>query len=50
MMTEGNEKEALSFFRDVFKAEPKWRELVRRLPASGIIEEGLVEKILAATD
>jgi len=48
MMSEGNEKEALAFFRDVFAAEPKWVEVVRRLPASGLLDEELVEKILAA--
>lgn len=48
MMSEGQEKEALAYFREVFAADAKWKELVRRLPASGLLDENLVEPILKA--
>jgi uncharacterized Ntn-hydrolase superfamily protein len=48
MMSEGQKDEALAYFRDVFKANPKWMEVVRRLPASGLLDENLVAPILEA--
>ena len=33
----GREEEALPIFRQVFAAEPRWAELVPRLPASGLL-------------
>lgn len=33
----GQEEKALALFRDVFKKEPRWAELVPRLPASGLL-------------
>lgn len=34
----GNMDEALTIFKDVFKREPVWKELLNRLPASGLIK------------
>lgn len=50
MMTTGNEKKALEFFRSVFAADKKWMEVVRRLPAAGLLpeDEDLVARILGA--
>jgi uncharacterized Ntn-hydrolase superfamily protein len=48
MMQAGNVEHALDYFEEVFTADPKWREVVRRLPASGLLEEDLVEPILEA--
>jgi uncharacterized Ntn-hydrolase superfamily protein len=50
MMTSGNEEEALSFFAEVFAADAKWKEVVRRLPPSGLLpdDEAMIEKILSA--
>lgn len=48
MFTSGEEDRAVSLFEDVFSADPKWREVVRRLPATGLLpDDGTVEKILA---
>jgi uncharacterized Ntn-hydrolase superfamily protein len=46
MMSEGQTEEARAYFRAVFAADPKWREVVRRLPPSGLLDERLVEPIL----
>jgi uncharacterized Ntn-hydrolase superfamily protein len=48
MITAGREKEALAYFRDVFAREPKWVEVTRRLPASGLLPDdpALMEKIV----
>lgn len=45
----GQEDKALALFRDVFKKEPRWAELVPRLPASGLLPEDpkKIEKILS---
>jgi len=48
MITAGKEKEASAYFKEVFAADPKWKELVRRLPASGLLDPALVDKVLAA--
>ncbi|MBI4720979.1 MAG: DUF1028 domain-containing protein [Chitinivibrionia bacterium] len=47
MFTEGNEAEALAYFKDVFTADEKWVEVVRRLPAAGLlpVDEKQIEKI-----
>lgn len=46
MMTSGHQEDAHAFFKDVFAADAKWMEVVRRLPASGLLEEEYVEPIL----
>ena len=50
MIQAGRDKEALQYFEAVFRSDRKWRELVRRLPAAGLLpdDEKLVEKILSA--
>jgi len=46
MITAGKDKAAADYFNQVFKADPKWRDVVRRLPASGLLEEKYVDPIL----
>lgn len=46
MMQAGKESEARHYFDEVFAAAPKWREVVRRLPAAGQLDAKLVPKIL----
>ena len=48
MITAGQEKEALAYFREVFAKEPKWVEVTRRLPAAGLLPDdaALVAKIV----
>jgi uncharacterized Ntn-hydrolase superfamily protein len=46
MMTSGHEDDARAYFEEVFAAEPKWMEVVRRLPASGLLGEEYVGPIL----
>ncbi|MEM7052270.1 MAG: DUF1028 domain-containing protein [Acidobacteriota bacterium] len=48
----GRRKEALPIFRKVFAAEPRWAELIRRLPASGLLPEGpeVMEEILSVAE
>jgi len=48
MMSEGHTEEAMAYFREVFAADPKWMEVVRRLPASELLDPELVEPILKA--
>jgi uncharacterized Ntn-hydrolase superfamily protein len=50
MITAGNDDEALLFFKKVFAADTKWMEVVRRLPASGLLpdDKELIDKILSA--
>ena len=50
MIERGREEEALAYFRQVFAAEPKWMEVVRRLPRSGFLRDDaeLIARILAA--
>jgi uncharacterized Ntn-hydrolase superfamily protein len=45
----GQEEKALPIFRDVFAREERWRRLVPRLPASGLLpsDPKKIEKILA---
>ncbi len=49
LFTAGREDEALPIFRDVFAREDRWRRLVPRLPASGLLPDdpAKIEKILA---
>ncbi len=49
LFTEGREEEALPIFRRVFAAEPRWAELVRRLPGVGLLPEDpeALKRILA---
>jgi len=48
MIQSGPEDAALAYFRDVFAADEKWREVLRRLPAAGLFpdDDQLIEKIL----
>jgi len=50
MIEARREKEAMDYFRAVFAAEPKWMEVVRRLPRSGFLPDDpeLIARILAA--
>jgi uncharacterized Ntn-hydrolase superfamily protein len=50
LWVEGREEEALPVFARVFAAEPRWRDLVPRLPASGLLPDdpAAIERILAA--
>lgn len=52
LFVEGREEEALPIFRRVFEAEPRWRELVPRLPAAGLLPDdpAKIERILAAPE
>lgn len=45
----GQEDKALAIFREVFAREPRWAQLVPRLPASGLLpnDPKKIEKILA---
>jgi uncharacterized Ntn-hydrolase superfamily protein len=47
----GQEEKALPLFRDVFAREERWRRLVPRLPASGLLPDDpkKIERILAVT-
>ena len=40
-------EEALPIFRGVFAADARWAELLRRLPAAGLCDDALVERVLA---
>jgi len=45
----GREKQAAPIFRSVFAKEPQWVELVRRLPAAGLLpnDPALIERIVS---
>jgi uncharacterized Ntn-hydrolase superfamily protein len=43
----GKVQEALPLFEKVFAREPKWAELVKRLPAAGLLPKEAVPRILA---
>lgn len=47
MFNAGREKQALEHFKEVFEKDRNWVEVVRRLPASGLLEndKGQVDKI-----
>lgn len=48
----GNLDEALPIFRQVFRSNPDWAEMVQRLPASGLLKEdpAMMQAILAMLD
>ncbi len=48
MITAGREKEAMPYFKEVFAKDPKWVDVTKRLPASGLLPDDprLMEKIL----
>jgi uncharacterized Ntn-hydrolase superfamily protein len=50
MMTAGQERDALSYFADVFEMDEKWRQVVLRLPPAGLLpnDPAMIEKILSA--
>jgi uncharacterized Ntn-hydrolase superfamily protein len=39
LATENRVEESLPIFKDVFKKEPKWKELTKRLPRSGLLPD-----------
>ena len=45
----GRLEEALPIFRRVFAVEPRWREILGRLPAAGLLAADKVEAIRKAT-
>ncbi len=49
LVTGGRVEEALPLFKKVFAREPKWAELVERLPASELLpnDPALLERIKA---
>jgi uncharacterized Ntn-hydrolase superfamily protein len=49
MIKAGQEREALSYFADVFEADEKWREVVLRLPPAGLLPDdpAMIEEILS---
>ena len=49
LATGGRLEESLPLFRAVFEEDPNWRELLRRLPGVGMVEEATVEAVLAGT-
>ena len=50
MMKAGQGREALSYFAEVFEVDEKWREVVLRLPQSGLLpnDPEMIEAILSA--
>jgi uncharacterized Ntn-hydrolase superfamily protein len=46
MITAGKDRAAADYFKQVFAADPKWRDVVRRLPASGLLDAKYVDTIL----
>jgi uncharacterized Ntn-hydrolase superfamily protein len=51
LVSVGREREGLAMFRDVFAREPRWKTLVPRLPAAGLLPDDpkLIERILGAS-
>ncbi|MDH3285508.1 MAG: DUF1028 domain-containing protein, partial [Acidobacteriota bacterium] len=51
LFTTGNEERALGVFREVFATDPRWRRVVRRLPASGLLPDdaAVMKRILDET-
>lgn len=43
----GKQGEASEILGQIFQADDRWRELTRRLPASGIVQQDLIDKLLA---
>jgi len=50
LFASGRSDEAQPIFDRVFEAEPRWREVVRRLPAAGLLPAEGVASILGETD
>jgi uncharacterized Ntn-hydrolase superfamily protein len=52
MMTNGQEEAALEYFAEVFAADERWKEVVRRLPPAGLFPDDakLIERVLGAGD
>jgi uncharacterized Ntn-hydrolase superfamily protein len=50
MIKSGQEREALSYFAEVFDADEKWRQVVLRLPPAGMLPDDpqMIEEILSA--
>jgi uncharacterized Ntn-hydrolase superfamily protein len=50
MMKAGQEREALSYFAEVFEVDEKWREVVLRLPPAGLLPDdpAMIESIVSA--
>jgi len=46
----GELERSLPVFREVFETDSNWRELLRRLPAAGLAEQALVERILEGAE
>lgn len=46
LVGQGNEDQALPIFRRIFAADPNWKDLVRRLPAAGLIDEEQARRIV----
>jgi uncharacterized Ntn-hydrolase superfamily protein len=49
MFTQGKEQQALDYFKEVFKADRKWMEVIRRLPEAGLlpVDDKQLDKILS---
>jgi len=50
MITAGENEAAADYFKEVFTADPKWREVVKRLPDAGLLDKKYVKPILATKD
>jgi uncharacterized Ntn-hydrolase superfamily protein len=52
LFAQGEEATALEYFSDVFKRDPVWIELVRRLPQADLLpnDDGQVERILSVAE
>ena len=52
LFSQGQEDEALAYFKEVFAEDKKWMEVVRRLPQAGLLpnDNGQVDRILSAAD
>ena len=50
LLNTGHEKDAMKLLEDVFNRDPNWRELMRRLPATGLltISSERLEKLITA--
>jgi uncharacterized Ntn-hydrolase superfamily protein len=50
LFTSGEEEDSLPYFKKVFEQEPAWKEVVKRLPASGLLPDDRekTEMILSA--
>lgn len=50
MFTGGHEREAMAYFREVFGQDRRWVDVVRRLPAAGLLpdDQAMIERIVSA--